>query len=133
LVDARNGVLAQSRRHAFIASLLGIPQIVVAVNKMDLVDFRQDVFETIRAEFAAFASQLGLADPYFIPLSALKGDNVVEPSRNMPWYDGRCLLDYLETAPIATDRNLTDMRFPVQYVLRPNLDFRGYAGQVASG
>jgi sulfate adenylyltransferase large subunit len=133
LVDARNGVLAQSRRHAFIASLLGIPHIVVAVNKMDLVDFRQDVFQSIRAEFSAFASQLGLRDPYFIPLSALLGDNVVEPSRHMPWYQGRCLLDYLENVPIATDRNLEDMRFPVQYVLRPNLDFRGYAGQVASG
>src|SRR5881394_3560609 len=88
LVDARHGVLPQSRRHAFIASLLGIPHLVVAVNKMDLVDFRQDVFEAIRTEFAAFASQLGLGDLYFIPLSALKGDNVVEPSRNMPWYEG---------------------------------------------
>jgi sulfate adenylyltransferase large subunit len=133
LVDARNGVLAQSRRHAFIASLLGIPHIVVAVNKMDLVEFRQEVFDAIRAEFSAFAAQLGLGDLTFIPLSALLGDNVVEPSRHMPWYRGRCLLDYLETVPIATDRNLTDMRFPVQYVLRPNLDFRGYAGQVASG
>jgi len=133
LVDARNGVLAQSRRHAFIASLLGIPHIVVAINKMDLVDFRQDVFDSIQAEFSAFASRLGLDDLYFIPLSALLGDNVVEPSRNMPWYSGQCLLDHLETVPIATDRNLADMRFPVQYVLRPNLDFRGYAGQVASG
>jgi sulfate adenylyltransferase large subunit len=133
LVDARNGVLPQSRRHAFIASLLGIPHIVVAVNKMDLMDFRRDVFEAIRAEFLDFAARLGLQDLYFIPLSALNGDNVVEPSRKMPWYGGRCLLDYLETVPIATDRNLADLRFPVQYVLRPNLDFRGYAGQVASG
>src|SRR5689334_3919181 len=133
LIDARYGVLPQSRRHAFIASLLGIPHIVVAVNKMDLVEFRRDVFESIRAEFSTFAAQLGLDDLYFIPLSALKGDNVVEPGRNMPWYEGRCLLDYLETVPLTTDRNLADMRFPVQYVLRPNLDFRGYAGQVASG
>jgi sulfate adenylyltransferase large subunit len=133
LVDARNGVLPQSRRHAFIAALLGIPHIVVAVNKMDLMDFRQDVFEAIRAEFTAFAAQLGLRDLTFVPLSALLGDNVVEPSRHMPWYEGPCLLQHLESVPISTDRNLRDMRFPVQYVLRPNLDFRGYAGQVASG
>src|SRR4051812_1227970 len=133
LVDARNGVLPQSRRHAFIASLLGIANIVVAVNKMDLVDFRQDVFEAIRAEFSAFCAQLGLSKPHFIPVSALGGDNVVEPSPNMPWFTGGSLLSHLETVPVAADRNLADMRFPVQYVLRPNLDFRGYAGQVASG
>jgi sulfate adenylyltransferase large subunit len=133
LVDARNGVLAQSRRHAFIAALLGIANIVVAVNKMDLVEFREDVFEAIRAEFAAFCAELGLSNPHFIPLSALLGDNVVEPSRNMPWFTGGTLLEHLETVPVAADRNLADMRFPVQYVLRPNLDFRGYAGQVASG
>src|SRR5207253_2748477 len=128
LVDARNGVLAQSRRHAFIASLLGIANVVVAVNKMDLVDFRQDVFEAIRAEFSDFCAQLGFSNPHFIPLSALLGDNVVEPSRKMPWFTGGSLLEYLETVPVAADRNLADMRFPVQYVLRPNLDFRGYAG-----
>jgi sulfate adenylyltransferase large subunit len=133
LVDARNGVLPQSRRHAFIAALLGIPHIVVAVNKMDLVDFRQDVFEAIRAEFTAFAAQLGITDLEFIPLSALLGDNVVAPGKRMAWFKGPCLLEHLETVPIATDHNLSDMRFPVQYVLRPNLDFRGYAGQVASG
>ncbi len=133
LVDARNGVLPQSRRHAFIAALLGIPHIVVAVNKMDLVEFSQDKFEAIRAEFGSFASRLGLADLTFIPLSALLGDNVVEPSGNMPWYTGPSLLDHLETVPLTSDRNLADVRFPVQYVLRPNLDFRGFAGQVASG
>jgi sulfate adenylyltransferase large subunit len=133
LVDARNGVLPQSRRHAFIAALLGIPHIVVAVNKMDLVDYREDVFAHIRAEFSAFASQLGLGDLHFIPLSALRGDNVVERSPRMPWFTGASLLEHLETVPVTADRNFADMRFPVQYVLRPNLDFRGYAGQVASG
>jgi sulfate adenylyltransferase large subunit len=133
LVDARNGVLPQSRRHAYIASLLGIPHIVVAVNKMDLVGFSEAVFENIRSEFAAFASQLQVQDLHFIPISALFGDNVVEKSSNMPWFDGSSLLHHLEHVHIASDRNLTEMRFPVQYVLRPNLDFRGYAGQVASG
>ena len=133
LVDARNGVLPQSRRHAFIAALLGIPHTVVAVNKMDLVDYREDVFTHIRAEFSAFASQLGLGDLHFIPLSALRGDNVVERSPRMPWFTGASLLEHLETVPVTADRNFADMRFPVQYVLRPNLDFRGYAGQVASG
>ncbi|MGH9720426.1 MAG: sulfate adenylyltransferase subunit CysN, partial [Bryobacteraceae bacterium] len=133
LIDARSGVLRQSRRHAYIAALLGIPHIVVAVNKMDLVEFRREVFESIREEFRAFAEQLRVRDLYFIPLSALLGDNVVTRSPNMPWFEGRALLDHLETAPITYDRNLTDLRFPVQYVIRPNLDFRGYAGQVASG
>jgi sulfate adenylyltransferase large subunit len=133
LIDARNGVLQQSRRHAFIASLLGIPHTVVAVNKMDLVDFGEQVFNSIRTEFGEFAAQLGLKDLIFIPLSALLGDNVVTGSHNMPWYTGPTLLEHLETVPITHDRNLSDMRFPVQYVIRPNLDFRGYAGQVASG
>ena len=133
LIDARNGVLPQSRRHAYIANLLGIPRLVVAVNKMDLVDFSRDTFRAIHAEFSAFAAQLGVRELEFIPMSALLGDNVVERSRNMPWYEGPSLLEYLETVPAAADRNLADMRFPVQYVLRPNLDFRGYAGQVASG
>ncbi|MGH9658534.1 MAG: sulfate adenylyltransferase subunit CysN [Bryobacteraceae bacterium] len=133
LIDARNGVLPQSRRHATIATLLGIPHLVVAVNKMDLVEFRQDVFESIRGEFSRFAEQLEARDVRFIPISALLGDNVVDRSVNMPWYDGPGLLEHLETAPISSGRNMEDFRFPVQYVIRPNPDFRGFAGQVASG
>jgi sulfate adenylyltransferase large subunit len=133
LVDARNGVLLQSRRHAFIASLLGIQHMLVAVNKMDLVGFREDVFERIREDFTGFAARLQVPDLHFIPISALHGDNVVEKSERMPWFQGESLLRYLETVHVASDRNLTEMRFPVQYVLRPNQDFRGYAGQVASG
>ncbi len=132
LIDARNGVLAQSRRHAYIASLLGIKNLVIAVNKMDLVDFREDVFDGIRAEFTSFAQQLH-ATPYFIPISALEGDNVVRKSERTPWYSGDSLLEHLEAAPVMASRDLAPMRFPVQYVIRPNLDFRGYAGQVASG
>ena len=133
LIDARYGVLPQSRRHAFIASLLGIPHLVVAVNKMDLVDYREDVFTGIRSDFTAFAEQLKVRDVQFIPISALKGDNVVEAGGRTPWYAGPSLLEFLETVPIASDHNLADMRFPVQYVIRPDLDFRGFAGQVASG
>ena len=133
LVDARNGVLPQSRRHAYIASLLGIPHVVVAINKMDLMDFRQDVFDSIQRDFLTFAEQLPVRDLYFIPISALLGDNVVERSARMPWFEGSPLLHYLETVHIGSDQNLTDMRFAVQYVIRPTLDFRGYAGQVTSG
>jgi sulfate adenylyltransferase large subunit len=133
LIDARYGVLPQSRRHAYIASLLGIPHIVVAVNKMDLVEFRRDVFEAIRRDFEAFAQLLEIRDVEFIPISALEGDNVVRASSRTPWYEGPSLLEHLETVPISSDRNLTDFRFPVQTVIRPNLDFRGFAGQVASG
>ncbi|HZT28698.1 MAG TPA: sulfate adenylyltransferase subunit CysN [Bryobacteraceae bacterium] len=133
LVDARHGVLPQSRRHAFIAALLGIQHMVVAVNKMDLVDFSEEVFENIRQEFDGFVAQFQVPDLHFIPISALHGDNVVEKSDRMPWFTGESLLHYLETVHIASDRNLTEMRFPVQYVIRPNLDFRGYGGQVASG
>jgi sulfate adenylyltransferase large subunit len=133
LIDARYGVLPQSRRHAFIATLLGIPHLMVAVNKMDLVDYSEDVFTAIRKDFLAFAEQLKARDLEFIPISALKGDNVVQTSNRTPWYTGPSLLEHLETVPIGNDRNLTDMRFPVQYVVRPNLDFRGFAGQVASG
>jgi len=133
LIDARNGVLSQSRRHAFIASLLGIHHVVVAVNKMDLMDYSEEVFDRICSEFSSFAAQLQLPDLYFIPVSALHGDNIVSKSENMPWFSGASLLHHLETVHIASDRNLTEMRFPVQLVLRPNLDFRGYAGQVASG
>jgi sulfate adenylyltransferase large subunit len=133
LVDARNGVLQQSRRHAFIASILGIQHIVVAVNKMDLVDYSEEVFERIRSDFSEYASRLPAPDLHFIPISALKGDNVVEKSSRMPWFDGSSLLHYLETVHIASDRNLTEFRFPVQCVVRPDLNFRGYAGQMASG
>ncbi len=133
LVDARNGVLVQSRRHAFIASLLGIPHLVVAVNKMDLVDYREDVFERICNDFRQFAAQLQTPDLYFIPVSALHGDNIVLKSSRMPWFEGASLLHHLETVHTASDRNLSEMRFPVQLVVRPNQNFRGYAGQVASG
>lgn len=137
LVDARKGVLEQSRRHATIASLLRVPHIVLAVNKMDLVDWSQEVFESIRDEFFAFASKLNITDMTAIPLSALAGDNVVNRSENMPWYEGTSLMHHLENVYIASDRNLQDVRFPVQYVIRPqqsaHRDYRGYAGQVASG
>ena len=133
LIDARYGVLPQTRRHSFIASLLGIRHIVAAVNKMDLRGYDQAVFEGIRADYAAFADKLGLRDVQFIPLSALEGDNVVEKSAKMPWYEGPPLLAHLETVPLAADRDLDHLRFPVQYVLRPDLDFRGFSGTVAAG
>jgi len=133
LVDARNGVLPQSRRHAFIASLLGIHHLVVAVNKMDLVGYSEEVFDKICADFNSFAAPLQLSDLYFIPVSALLGDNIVTKSENMPWFGGASLLHHLETVHIGSDRNLTEMRFPVQLVSRPTHDFRGFAGQIASG
>jgi sulfate adenylyltransferase large subunit len=133
LVDARKGVLPQSRRHAFIASLLGIPHAVVAINKMDLVSFDAGVFEQVRDEFTRFAAPLGFRQLTFIPISALEGDNVVLPSERTRWYTGPSLLEHLETTSVAGEANLGAMRFPVQYVIRPSLDFRGYAGQVASG
>jgi bifunctional enzyme CysN/CysC len=133
LIDARQGVLTQSKRHGFIASLLGIPHVAVCVNKMDLVDFSQEVFEQIREDYQQFASRLEVPDIQFFPISALKGDNVVNRSERTPWYEGPPLLAHLETVYIGGDRNLVDFRFPVQYVSRPNLDFRGYAGTVCSG
>ncbi len=133
LIDARRGVLTQSRRHGYLASLLQIPHIVVAVNKMDLVGFDQAVYAAIVANYTAFAAGLALENLHFIPISALQGDNVVEESLRMRWYDGPSLLHYLETVEIGVGRNLTDFRFPVQLAVRPNQDFRGYAGQVASG
>ena len=133
LIDARNGVQIQTRRHTFIASLLGIKQIIVAVNKMDLVDFSEQVFEDIKHDYLEFTSQLPDAEFTFIPLSALTGDNVVNPSENMPWYSGDALMSILETVEIAGDKNYSDFRFPVQYVNRPNLNFRGFCGTVASG
>lgn len=133
LIDARHGVMTQTRRHSFIVSLLGLRHVVVAINKMDLVGYSRDVFERIKDDYTGFVAKLDLRDITFIPMSALKGDNVVSRSAAMPWYSGPPLLDHLETVHIASDRNLTDLRFPVQYVLRPNLDFRGFAGTVASG
>ena len=140
LIDARYGVLPQSRRHAYIASLLGIPHMVVAVNKMDLVEFRQEVFDEIRADFETFAGQLEIRDIEFIPISALDGDNVVMRSARTPWYEGPTLLGHLENVHIASDWNLNTFRFPVQWVNRPNNptdhsvhDFRGLSGQIASG
>ena len=137
LVDARKGVLEQSHRHAFIASLLRIPHLVVCVNKMDLVDWDQEVFDRITADFTGWAAKLDIQDVTFIPVSALHGDNVVDRSENMPWYQGSSLLYHLEHVHVASDRNLQDARFPVQWVTRPMSDelhdYRGYAGEVASG
>src|SRR6202451_793743 len=140
LVDARNGLTEQSRRHAFLTTLLRVPHLVLAVNKMDLVSYDQQVFEEICAEFSKFATKLEVQDLTFIPISALNGDNVVDRSANMPWYDGPSLLHHLEHLHIASDRDLIDVRFPVQYVIRPHAssdpelhDYRGYAGQVAGG
>jgi bifunctional enzyme CysN/CysC len=133
LIDARHGVLPQTKRHSFIVSLLGIKHIVVAINKMDIVGYDETVFEKIKRDYVDFASRLELPDVHFMPISALKGDNVVTPSPNMPWYTGSPLVPLLETVYIGSDRNMEDFRFPVQVVLRPNLDFRGFAGTVASG
>ena len=137
LVDARKGISEQTRRHAFISSLLRVPHMVLCVNKMDLVDYSEDRFEEIKAEFRSFAAKLEIGDLQFIPVSALSGDNIVTRSPNMPWYEGTSLLHHLEDLHIASDRNLIDVRFPVQYVVRPQSsayhDYRGYAGQVAGG
>jgi len=137
LVDARKGLVEQSRRHAFLCSLLRVPHLVLCVNKMDLVDYAQPVFERIADEFTSFAAKLEAPDLTVIPISALHGDNLVTRSDRMPWYEGPSLLHHLEHVHIASDRNLVDVRFPVQYVIRPQStavpDYRGYAGQVASG
>ena len=133
LIDASKGVVVQSRRHAFIASLLRVPHILVAINKMDLVDYSQEVYESIVKEFTDFAAKLELTDVSFVPVSALEGDNVVSQSEKMDWYSGRSLLSHLENVHIASDKNLIDLRYPVQYVSRPDSSFRGYMGQVASG
>src|ERR1035438_10004825 len=137
LIDARKGVISQSKRHAFISSLLGIPHIVVCVNKMDLVDFDEGIFDAIVEDFDDFAARLEMPDVTFIPISALLGDNVVDRSESMPWYQGPPLLYHLEHVHIASDRNLIDVRFPVQWVIRPPAsavaDYRAYAGQVAGG
>ncbi|MBC9252130.1 bifunctional sulfate adenylyltransferase subunit 1/adenylylsulfate kinase [Pseudomonas alcaligenes] len=135
LIDARYGVQTQTRRHSFIASLLGIKHIVVAINKMDLKGFDQGVFEQIKADYLAFADKINLkpSSLHFVPMSALKGDNVVNKSEQSPWYTGQSLMEILETVEVAGDRNFNDLRFPVQYVNRPNLNFRGFAGTLASG
>ena len=133
LIDARHGVMTQTRRHTFIASLLGIRNIIVAINKMDLMNFDQDVFNGIRDDYLRFASDLDTGELIFIPMSALKGDNVVNPSELMPWYDGPTLMAILETVKVTANKNFDDFRFPVQYVNRPNLNFRGYCGTIASG
>ena len=137
LVDARNGIQEQSRRHAILTTLLRVPHIVLCVNKMDLVDYSEDVFQSIKEEFSEFAAKLEMGDLSFVPISALNGDNVVTRSANMPWYEGGSLLHLLEDVFIASDRNLIDVRFPVQYVIRPMSDdfhdYRGYAGTVAGG
>jgi bifunctional enzyme CysN/CysC len=133
LIDARSGMTTQTRRHSFIMSLLGVRRLVVAVNKMDLVSYSEEVFDHIRRDFANFAAKLQFTDMHFMPLSALNGDNVVTASEYMPWYRGAPLLEHLETVTITGDRNFIDLRFPVQYVIRPDQNFRGYAGTVASG
>ncbi|MFE0460840.1 sulfate adenylyltransferase subunit 1 [Kitasatospora sp. NPDC058965] len=137
LVDARNGVVEQTRRHAAVAALLRVPHVVLAVNKMDLVDYAEPVFAAIAEEFTAYAASLGVRDVVSVPISALAGDNVVEPSANMDWYGGPTLLEHLETVPVGSDPSLEPARFPVQYVIRPQTaelpDYRGYAGQLASG
>lgn len=137
LIDARNGVVEQTIRHCFIASLLQIPHVIVCINKMDLVDYSEQVFEKIQNDFRQISVKLELHDATFIPISALKGDNVVDESCNMPWYKGNTLMHFLETVEIRNDSNFNDPRFPVQYVIRPNSDeyhdYRGYAGRVAGG
>ena len=137
LVDARKGVIEQTRRHAIIASLLRIPHLVICINKMDLVDYDQEIFERIKRDFEVFSAELEIPDAHFIPISALLGDNVVDPSTKMNWYSGKTLMNLLETVEIGSDLNQDDPRFPVQYVIRPQSaefhDFRGYAGRIAGG
>lgn len=133
LIDARHGVMTQTRRHSYIASLLGIKHVIVAINKMDLVDFDEAVFEKIKADYLEFSKNLIEQEYFFAPISALDGDNVVNPSENTPWYKGQSLMQILESVEIAGDKNITDFRFPVQYVNRPHLNFRGFCGTVASG
>ena len=133
LIDARHGVITQTRRHSFICSLLGIKHVIVAINKMDLVDWSENKFDEIKNDFNNTVARLNFSDIHFIPLSALKGDNVVNRSKSMDWYNGPTFLSHLENVNISADRNLIDMRFPVQHVLRPDLNFRGFSGTVASG
>lgn len=133
LIDARHGVLTQTKRHSFLASLLGIKHVIVAINKMDLVDYSEQRFNEIKEEYEHFCGHLGLEDVRFVPISALEGDNVVNPSEHMPWYEGMPMMQALETVTISSDKDFEHFRFPVQYVNRPNLDFRGFCGTIASG
>ena len=133
LIDATLGVITQTKRHTYLVSLLGIKHIALAVNKMDLVDYSEDVYNKICQDYRDFTTQLNVQDVRFFPLSALKGDNVVDISPNMPWYHGKSLLEFLETAYVSSDRNFTDFRYPIQYVIRPSRDFRGFAARIASG
>ena len=133
LVDAEHGVITQTKRHTFLISLLGIKHVVLAVNKMDLVDYKKEVFDDICKEYKSFLTRLNIPDVHFIPMSALNGDNVVNPSENMPWYKGQPILELLETIHVSSDRNFVDLRYPVQYVLRPERNFRGFSTKVASG
>lgn len=137
LIDARQGVVEQTRRHAIIASLLQIPHLLICINKMDLVNYDEQVYQNIQEEFEDFASKLDVYDIHFVPISALKGDNIVHRSKNTPWYEGPTLIYYLENVHIGSDHNFIDVRFPVQYVIRPNTDdfhdYRGYAGRIAGG
>src|SRR5690554_5938463 len=133
LIDATKGVITQTRRHTFLVSLLGIKHVVLAVNKMDLVGYDKQIFDSICEEYKGFITQLDIPDVEFIPLSALKGDNVVEISTKTNWYHGKSLLEFLETVHVSSDRNYDDFRFPVQYVLRPDRDFRGFSGRIVSG
>ena len=133
LIDARHGVLTQTKRHSFIVTLLGIKHVLVAINKMDLVDFSEERFEEIQADYRDFAARLDIPDLHFLPISALKGDNIVDAGNNMPWFQGSTLMNFLENIYIGSDRNMEDFRFPVQLVNRPHLDFRGFCGTIASG
>ncbi|MDA0110540.1 sulfate adenylyltransferase subunit CysN [Vibrio sp. La 4.2.2] len=133
MVDARRGIQTQTRRHSYICSLLGIKHVIVAINKMDLMDYSQEVYQQIKADYREMAESFNIDDIRFVPISALKGDNVVTPSENMDWYPGATLMKLLETVKVSKDKNLEQMRFPVQYVNRPNLDFRGFCGTLASG
>ncbi|MCA9124085.1 MAG: sulfate adenylyltransferase subunit CysN [Planctomycetaceae bacterium] len=133
LVDARHGVVRQTKRHSFIVSLLGIKHVLVAVNKMDLVDYSEEVYDQIRSDYKDFVARLDIPDLHFLPISALLGDNIVDASKNMPWYQGTTMMSFLDSVYIGSDRNLEDFRFPVQYVNRPHLNFRGFCGTIASG
>tara|TARA_Y100000588_G_scaffold65221_1_gene65093 strand:+ start:8467 stop:9879 length:1413 start_codon:yes stop_codon:yes gene_type:complete len=133
MVDARYGIQTQTRRHSYICSLLGIKHVIVAINKMDLMDYSQDVYKQVKVDYREMAKNFNIDDIRFVPISALKGDNVVTPSENMDWYPGATLMKLLETVKITQDKGFENMRFPVQYVNRPNLDFRGYCGTLASG
>jgi len=133
LIDARKSILTQTRRHSFIVNLLGIEHVIVAINKMDLVDFSEDVYKKISSEYSILADELGIKNTYYIPVSALDGDNIVNKSKNTPWYEGKTLLNLLDTMNISKEEKEEDFRFPVQYVNRPNLDFRGFCGTIVAG